>query len=315
MACMRRCGFGSQRAEGMAVPAAGGLRGAPGGLQGNAAAAAGCAASRFASSPPPRRCTRAFPLPGRRPGRLRPHHPCAGGGGAGRQQQLRLAARLLVHQAVRAPGHPADRAAGHGDRPHRRRGSGRGGQRRPRLGVAGLHRRCQRRHGGHARGGEAGAGAGRGRQGGAALRRCARVLGRRVASWAEGGPPVCQSRWSEPGRVPCCAQPSPPLRPPSPQVLESVPSPLACCRACRAKGAGTANVWNYCGVPGGCTYALGSGGSISLQPGQCELRYSLAVTMASGERHAHVVHTPATTYPALGSAHWPGDGCRNRGVC
>lgn len=34
-------------------------------------------------------------------------------------------------------------------------------------------------------------------------------------------------------------------------VLEGVPSPEACCRACRNSSA-TANVWNYCGRQGGC---------------------------------------------------------------
>ena len=60
-------------------------------------------------------------------------------------------------------------------------------------------------------------------------------------------------------------------------------SAQACCRACRAKGAATCNVYNFCAEPGGCTYSLGKNRTVSLTPGQCELRYNLAVNMAMGE--------------------------------
>lgn len=79
-------------------------------------------------------------------------------------------------------------------------------------------------------------------------------------------------------------------------MLEGVASPLSCCRACRAKGAGIANVWNYCASPGGCTYALDgdSDRTVSMTPGQCDLRYNLATTMAMGERRDGPACLPAT---------------------
>lgn len=76
----------------------------------------------------------------------------------------------------------------------------------------------------------------------------------------------------------------PPLPLSSVQVLDGVPSPLACCRACRAKGAGTANVWNFCASPGGCIYPLAGKRPINMKPGQCELRFNLGTSMAMGEQ-------------------------------
>ncbi len=78
--------------------------------------------------------------------------------------------------------------------------------------------------------------------------------------------------------------PSPPVRPSPSQVIENVPSSQACCRACRAKGAATANVWNYCAETGGCIYTLSDGRAVNMRAGQCELRYNLATNLAMGKR-------------------------------
>ena len=67
-----------------------------------------------------------------------------------------------------------------------------------------------------------------------------------------------------------------------------MPSPQACCRACRSKGVATANVWNYCAEPGGCIYTLPNGKAMSMQAGQCELRYNVAVNLANGEVKRHL---------------------------
>lgn len=66
-------------------------------------------------------------------------------------------------------------------------------------------------------------------------------------------------------------------------VVDGVPSALACCRACRARGAAACNVWNYCAEPGGCAYTTPSNRSVSLRTGQCELRYNVAADLAMGE--------------------------------
>lgn len=57
---------------------------------------------------------------------------------------------------------------------------------------------------------------------------------------------------------------------------------MACCRACRAQGASKANVWNWCGSPGGCTYTDGER-EVYLKAGQCELRYNLGTSTAMGK--------------------------------
>lgn len=62
-----------------------------------------------------------------------------------------------------------------------------------------------------------------------------------------------------------------------------MPSSQACCRACRAKGTATANVWNYCAETGGCIYKLSDGRTVNMKAGQCELRYNLATNLAMGE--------------------------------
>ncbi len=53
-------------------------------------------------------------------------------------------------------------------------------------------------------------------------------------------------------------------------LLERQPSAEACCRACQQWApAGGCNVWNFCELAGGCTYAS-SGQLVTLRQGQCK---------------------------------------------
>ena len=88
-------------------------------------------------------------------------------------------------------------------------------------------------------------------------------------------------------------------------MLENVPSPQACCRACRSKGVATANVWNYCAEPGGCIYTLPNGKAMSMQAGQCELRYNVAANLAMGECCCIPVVSAVLARAALSEA-WEG---------